>query len=637
MRLFSSTLLLALATPAYATPNVRRATMENMLVPSKEHCVPHEIDFVMVEGDAVKTSVEAEIVEMLAEVGIKVNTRMLSKDEYNAAEQAGDFHLSFSETWGAPYDPHAYAKGWVAGDEGHNQAMSGLENPDSAAIFAKIEAVLKEENHVERGKKWEEIHKNVHDSATMLSLWGKRIPTVMNSKRLTKFQPGNQQFDYPVHELDILEGPPTVTIAPGAQTGLFSSVGRLDPHTYRPNEFFANNWVYEGLVSYGSYGQILPALAKSWSVDDKDDGQRHTFNLREGVTFHDGAAWNCTGAKLNFDHVTEGVLRTSDWHGWYGLMDQIKNWECLDEMTFAVDTKDKYYPFLQELSFIRPLRMLSPAAFAGLDPVTSNSCHVGWEPEGITCAGITAISGTGPFRFVSRAQEDLDEDTTVDNEVVFAANEAYWDGPPSIKELIIKRYDDSEAVKAALLDGSLDLVWGSGVLPAEDLIALDADDSNDLAVYHSDDIQNVIILLNSGKAPLDDVNLRKTVIHAIDKVKIIDDNLGGLFKPVDNVFPKDAPFCDVDITPRWDYDIEKAMFLNCLPEREIPEPEVVTVTVTEEAEPLEANNALALGLGLGIGIPAVLLLVTSITYAQKNQELKQKLEGLEAKEGAVGA
>ena len=45
-----------------------------------------------------------------------------------------------------------------------------------------------------------------------------------------------------------------MTIAPGAQTGLFQSVGRLDPHSYRPNEFFANNWVYEGLVAYGANG-----------------------------------------------------------------------------------------------------------------------------------------------------------------------------------------------------------------------------------------------------------------------------------------------------------------------------------------------------------------------------------------------
>lgn len=67
-----------------------------------DDCEPYEIDFVLVEGDSIRSAVEQEIVEMLSVVGIKVNTRKLSKEEYNAAETAGDFHMSFSETWGAP-------------------------------------------------------------------------------------------------------------------------------------------------------------------------------------------------------------------------------------------------------------------------------------------------------------------------------------------------------------------------------------------------------------------------------------------------------------------------------------------------------------------------------------------------------
>ena len=64
-----------------------------------ENCNKYEIDFILVEGDSILTAVEGEIVDMLAEIGITVNTRMLTKEEYNAAETSGDFHLSFSETW----------------------------------------------------------------------------------------------------------------------------------------------------------------------------------------------------------------------------------------------------------------------------------------------------------------------------------------------------------------------------------------------------------------------------------------------------------------------------------------------------------------------------------------------------------
>lgn len=295
----------------------------------RANCKEHTVDFIVVEGDAIRTSVENEIVQMLKEVGVNVNTRLLSKEEFNRAEQDGDFHLSFSETWGKPYSPHAYTKGWVAKDEGHYEALASLESPDSReSLFSQIDDVLQEESHTERALKWNDIFDVVHQNAVMLPLWGSRIPTVMNSNKIlstNEFQAGNQQFDYPVHKLELVDGleGAEVTIAPGAQTGLFQTIGRLDPHTYRPNEFFANNWVYEGLVKYGKNGQILPALAKSWSLSE--DGKEYTFMLRENVLFHDGAEWNCDVAKLNFDHVLAGALRSPDWHGWYGLMEQVSS------------------------------------------------------------------------------------------------------------------------------------------------------------------------------------------------------------------------------------------------------------------------------------------------------------------------
>ena len=85
--------------------------------------------------------------------------------------------------------------------------------------------------------------------------------------------------------------------------------------------------------------------------------------LREGVTFHDGTPWNCAAAKLNFDHVFAGALVTPDWHGWYVLPSALDSWTCANEFTFVLATKSKYAPLLQELSFIRPLHMLSPASF----------------------------------------------------------------------------------------------------------------------------------------------------------------------------------------------------------------------------------------------------------------------------------
>ena len=160
---------------------------------------------------------------------------------------AGDFNLAFSESWGAPYDPQAFAASWATPDEAYHAALEGLPEPYTKdALSAMIQDALVQETEAGREEAWTQILSAMHSQATELPFSGKRIPAIV-SKRLTGYIPGHQQFDYPAHTLRVLSGPQTVTVAPGAQTGLFSNetgVGRLDPHTYRPNEFFASNWVY---------------------------------------------------------------------------------------------------------------------------------------------------------------------------------------------------------------------------------------------------------------------------------------------------------------------------------------------------------------------------------------------------------
>jgi ABC-type transport system substrate-binding protein len=381
--------------------------------------------------------------------------------------------MVFSETWGPPYDPHSYASSWFVANEAHFSAMKNLESPLTlAGLKDKITKVQLESNIGVRESLWAEIHNDVHQQAINLPLWGKRIPAVL-SRRLENFVPGEQQFDYPIHKVRVVSGSKTVTIAPGAQTGLFKTVGRLDPHSYRPNEFFANNWVYESLVSYGRDGMIEPALATSWEISEKSGGgQIFTFTLRDNVFFHDGSSWNCSVAKLNFDHVLAAPLTSDDYHRWYNLPKYVSSWTCSNDGKFILETSNSYYPLLQELSYIRPIRFLAASSFQnGLftSPVTHNSCPIGWgsvtgKGTTITCAGIKSPVGTGPFKFISRTA-----DSAGDAEVVFERHLAYWGGSPDIQQLVVKRYSSQADVRNALLTGQLDIAIGVGPLLASDI------------------------------------------------------------------------------------------------------------------------------------------------------------------------
>ena len=68
------------------------------------------------------------------------------------------------------------------------------------------------------------------------------------------------------------------------------SVG-LDPaYETDGNSFMVCDNLYEQLAAYkDETTDIEPGLAKSWEISD--DGKTYTFELREGVTFHDGTPY----------------------------------------------------------------------------------------------------------------------------------------------------------------------------------------------------------------------------------------------------------------------------------------------------------------------------------------------------------
>lgn len=301
-------------------------------------------------------------------------------------------------------------------------------------------------------------------------------------------------------------------------------------------------------------------------------------------------------------------------------------------MELVMTTSVKFYPFLQELTYIRPIRFMSPNAFPegpSSDPYTANSCERGWgtlesdDGTEVVCKGIVNVTGTGPFVFASRetstiTTEDYDE-RRVDDEVVFQQNKNYWGKVPTIETLKIVRYKDASAIEQALLDGSLDVMWGDGVLPANTITDIANLDRPDLNVFIGDDVQNVALLLNSLKPPLDDFRVRKAIIHAINKKRLIDRELGGFLNPVDNLFPRAMPYCDVDLTPHWDYDLEKAMLLSCNLEGQSG-----NLSVSSSTTVTESNTSLALGLGLGLGSLCVLALGVAVFFVRKSNALEAK-------------
>ena len=94
-----------------------------------ENCKKMTLDFVIKADNVQMANIEDDIVKDLAKIGITVNTRALDDTAYKEAEDNGDWHMLFTGTWGAPYDPHSYLNSWKGAAHGESSAIGNLEAP----------------------------------------------------------------------------------------------------------------------------------------------------------------------------------------------------------------------------------------------------------------------------------------------------------------------------------------------------------------------------------------------------------------------------------------------------------------------------------------------------------------------------
>ena len=88
------------------------------------------------------------------------------------------------------------------------------------------------------------------------------------------------------------------------------------------NTSYVLNQVVEGLVTLkpGTVGELAPGLAKSWTTSP--DGLTYTFELQDGVKFHDGTDFNAEAVCYNYDRWNNftGALASPDYAYYYGAV-----------------------------------------------------------------------------------------------------------------------------------------------------------------------------------------------------------------------------------------------------------------------------------------------------------------------------
>lgn len=307
--------------------------------------------------------------------------------------------------------------------------------------------------------------------------------------------------------------PTTVVIA------MAGNPDTLDPHTTSGTLTFQTiNSIYDNLVEPNKEGKLVPALAESWEVSD--DKLTWTFDLRSGVTFHNGTPFTSADVKATFERIVDPDI-ASPKATEFAAIEEIRT---PDDSTVVFRLSEPYAPLLASMASgwgaILPKSLIDSGHDFGSKPV-----------------------GTGPF---------VMKEWIRDNKVVLEKNEDYWmEGHPIIDRVEMQIIPEQSVQVQGLLAGQVDLIYTVG----ETDIPLIKNDPNTVLEQSMSSLV-MVMAINCDREYLDNLKLRQALNHAIDKQTVLDIAYGG-GKPVGTFMDITDPYY-IDTTDMYPYDPDKA-------------------------------------------------------------------------------
>ena len=304
----------------------------------------------------------------------------------------------------------------------------------------------------------------------------------------------------------------------------------LDPATVTAvNDFRILMNLYDGLVRYKDGAlEVEPALAESWTISD--DGLTYTFELRSGVSFHDGTAVDAEAIKFNFDRMLDENHPFHD-TGPFPLsffFSAIQGVKAIDSDTVEFTLNSPYAPFLSNLAYPTGL-IASPAA------IQASGADFGRNPV-----------GTGAFMFESwKANES----------VIVSRNDNYWDGTAGTEAIVFRPITDGNTRVAEMLSGGIDMMVE--VPP----VSLSQFAGSDFSIVEQAGPHVWFLILNAKEGPFANKLARQAANYAINKKAIVEDVLEGTAAIAAGPTPPAFAWAyNEDLEP-YPYDPEKAKAL----------------------------------------------------------------------------
>lgn len=321
----------------------------------------------------------------------------------------------------------------------------------------------------------------------------------------------------------------------------------IEPHTFRTTSAYAvTKALYEPLITQelnqesdgllvGSRENHVGAGATSYEISETDNGLIGTFNLREDARFSDGSPVTAEDYKYAFDR---SMLAD---HSYITLLlpligidspDQVR---VVDEYTLEVETNVKSPLFERFMTF---------QVFGAINQEDVEDNATGEDPWGAQYL-TDAAAGSGPY---------MVESFNPDTEVVLVPNPNYWDAENVANSRVtIRTIPDANQRALLVQSGEIDIAAG---IPPKLLAELEGDPNVNIFSRPTTGVH--YLGMNQNIPPLDNVDLRRAIVHAIPYDALIDQVMFGFASPAQGVVTSTMDTFDPSVGEQFTQDLDAA-------------------------------------------------------------------------------
>ncbi len=303
----------------------------------------------------------------------------------------------------------------------------------------------------------------------------------------------------------------TIVIGSGAE-----AIG-LDPRIETDVPSFERiNVINEALMKFDLEMNLAPLLATSWELSD--DGLMITFELRQGVTWHDGKPFTAEDVKYTYEWVLDpanGALNR-------GLYVDIESIEVVNDHLIRFHLGQPFAFLLNNIA-----RM----------PIVP-------KHDGDRADFRQKPLGTGPYKFVSWTRDDR---------MILKANDDYWAGKPLTANIIFRAIPEDATRLMAFEAGEIDMYQG-GMVPRE-LPRLERDPK--VVVQRAPGTGYTYLGFHTQVDYLSDPRVRQAISHLFNREAIVAMVMGGIGMPGIGPVSMTLPWFNPNLVV-YEYDLIKA-------------------------------------------------------------------------------